>query len=239
MGEKTAVILGGTGGIGSAIAKKLTAKGISVYASCHNKQPSDTDGQGITYFQADISDGQSVAHAFSTILSERAIDIVVFSVTAKIKNRPFLTLTWEDYAEHIKVQVRGLFYAASALKEQLRTKHRTRFIILLTEYCVGKPPASLSHYVTAKYGLMGLAKSMAVDLTRYNCTVNMVSPGLTSTELIADLPPKLIEIAQESNPLKRIATPEDVANVVMFLAGEESDYLNGANILVNGGGVMQ
>ena len=96
----------------------------------------------------------------------------------------------------------------------------------------------LSHYVQAKYSLLGLAKSMAVDLAKYNCTVNVISPGMVATPLIDQLPPKLVEITAEGNPLKRIALPADVAQVVVFLAGDVSDYLNGANLTVNGGSTM-
>lgn len=86
---------------------------------------------------------------------------------------------------------------------------------------------------------MGMAKSMAVELAKYNCTVNMVSPGMTSTNLISNLPQKLIEITAANNPLGRIARPKDVANVVLFLASDEAEYINGTNILVNGGGIME
>ena len=75
------------------------------------------------------------------------------------------------------------------------------------------PPASLSDYITAKYGLMGLCKSLAVELAKYNCTINMISPGMTKTDLLSNLPPKLIEMTALQNPLKRIASVKDVANV--------------------------
>ena len=79
---------------------------------------------------------------------------------------------------------------------------------------------------------------MSVELAKHNCTVNMVSPGMVDTNLISNLPPKLVEITAENNPLKRIAASSDVAKVILFLSSEGSDYLNGVNILVNGGGAM-
>ena len=131
-----------------------------------------------------------------------------------------------------------MFNVIKSMKEHIKTKQKTKFVIVLTEYCTGKPPSGLSDYVTAKYALMGLAKSMSAELAKYNCTVNMVSPGMVKTKLISNLPPKLVEMTADNNPLKRIAEPSDVAKVILFLSGEGSDYLNGVNILVNGGGVM-
>ncbi|NQT45936.1 MAG: SDR family oxidoreductase [Candidatus Omnitrophica bacterium] len=233
--NKTAVVIGGSGGIGTAVSEKMIQKGIKVYSSYQKEKPNNPD---INFFKVEINEIDSVKGEFSKILDKEKIDIMVFSVTAKIENKQLMSLQWADYSKHIDVQIKGLYNTFDALKEQLRSKHKTKFIILLTEYCAGRPSASLSHYITAKYGLMGMAKSMAVELARYNCTVNMVSPGMTSTDLISNLPPKLIEITAANNPLKRIAKPEDVANVVLFLAGDESDYINGANIFVNGGGVI-
>ena len=74
-----------------------------------------------------------------------------------------------------------------------------------------------------------------INQPHYNSTVNMVSPGIVDTKLIKDLPPKFIEIAAYQNPLKRIADVKDVSNIISFLASDESDYLNGVNIPVNGG----
>jgi len=238
MNNKVALVIGGSGGIGAEIAKQMAEKGMKVYSS-YNKRKTDEQHTAVSSFQIDVADSFSVQNALSMILKERKIDVVVFSASAKIENKPLIICQWEDYAKHIDVQVKGMFNIVSALKDQLKSKHRTKFIIILSEYCVGKPPAALSHYLTAKYALLGLGKSMAVELVKYNCTVNMISPGMTDTQLISNLPPKLIEITAERNPLGRIANPLDVAKVALFLAGDESDYLNGTNILVNGGEIMQ
>ena len=237
MNNKAALIIGGSGGIGAEIARQMADKGIKVYSSYYNGQTAPQQAS-VSSFPIDVTDSLSVQNALSKILKERQIDIVVFSATAPVENKPFMTIQWEDYAKHMDVQIKGLFNIVSALKGQLKSKYKTKFIIILTEYCAGKPPASLSHYITAKYALWGLAKSMAVELARYNCTVNMISPGMTDTRLISNLPSKLIEITAERNLLGRIAKPLDVARVVLFLASDESEYLNGTNIFVNGGEVM-
>ena len=131
-----------------------------------------------------------------------------------------------------------MLFVTKALNKQILKKYKTKFIVLTTEYCMATPPKGLSHYVTSKYAVMGMAKTMAVELAQYNCTVNMVSPGMVETRLLDSLPSKLIEMTAYQNPLKRNAVPDDVSNVISFLASDQSHYINGANIVINGGAVM-
>lgn len=242
---KVALVIGGTGGIGSEIVRAFIKNGMNVCATYYNdkdtaeKIVSELNGDKVSVYQMDLGDEMSVKEAVQKMTDKyKTIDVVVFSATLQTKNKQLLSMEWEDFQRHIDTQAKGLFYVTKNLMNQIKEKYRTKFIVILTEYCIGRPPTGLSDYVTAKYSLMGLAKSMASELAKYGCTVNMVSPGMTETDLIADLPPKLVEINAQNNPLKRIAQPGDVAKAVLFLASDNADYINGANIMVNGGGVM-
>lgn len=242
MDKKVALVLGGSGGIGSEIVKTLN-KSLNVCSTYYkNEERARKAFQGlnnVSLYKMNLCDNTSVNTTFKQILKEHNnIDIVVFSISSPLKNKQILNAKWSDFQEHIDSQIKGLFNVIQNLKEQITKGHKTKFIIILTEGCIGKPPAGLSDYITAKYGLMGFTKSMAVEFAKHNCTVNMISPGMVQTSLIADFPPKLIEITAASNPLKRIASPKDIANVVLFLSSDDSDYLNGVNIPVNGGGVL-
>ena len=241
--NKTALVVGGNGGIGSEIVSSLLEKRFKVYA-CYNNNKDKLEilekshKENLVSIQMNLLDESSVKSAFDKIFAYGRVDVVVFSATLDIVNKPLLGTEWEDFNEHLNIQVNGLFRVLHNLKEQIKSKHKTKFIIISTEYCIGKPPAGLAHYITAKYGLMGLAKCMAVELPKYNCTVNIISPGMTGTDILSLLPLKLIELTSASNPLRRIANPKDIAETVVFLSGDSSDYLNGVNITVNGGGVM-
>lgn len=248
--SKLIVIVGGTGGIGSEMAKLFLLNGEKVCITHYedSNQAKEVVSQKIApqantdncfLYQVDLESDVSVSNAFQKIYKDQGnIDVIIFAATAPTKPKHFFDKEWQDFNKHINIQVKGLFSVVKSTMEQIKEKHKTKFIILLTEYCIGIPPSSLSDYITAKYGLMGLAKSLAIELARYNCTVNMISPGMTETNLLSNLPPKLIEMMAMKNPLKRIAIPKDVANTALFLASEDSDYLNGVNITVNGGSVM-
>lgn len=244
MNQKTALVLGGNGGIGLEVANSMLNAGFRVCAAYHNNKDKleklqISNRKQLSIYQFNLPDERSVKLAFGKMIEEHSkIDVVVYSVASPIKNKHILNADWADFNEHLELQAKGLFHIVQCLKEQIKSGYKTKFVIISTEYCIGKPPAGLSHYISARYSLLGLAKSMAVELAKYNCTVNIISPGMVDTGLISNLPPKLVEMTAESNPLKRIATPKDVANVALFLSSEKSDYLNGVNITVNGGGVM-
>lgn len=239
MSKKVALVFGGSGGIGFEIVKTLASNGIQVCSLYHTNKENAGSIKNVSLYNADLSDNKSLNNAFNNVIKDHnLIDVVVFSVTLPITNKNILEMKWEDFEQHINLQIKGLFSVVQNLKDQINSGHKTKFIILLTEYCVGKPPTGLSDYITAKYGLMGFTKAAAIELAKYKCTFNMISPGMVQTDLIKNVPSKLVEIAIKTNPLKKIASTEDVANVVLFLASDKSDYLNGVNIMVNGGGVL-
>lgn len=243
--QKTALIIGGSGGIGMAITGQLLKDGLAVCGTyCKNDDKvknlrQELMGQPVFFYKLDLLDETAIQTVMREIVAEHnKIDVVVFAPTLSILHKPILDCAWEYFESNLQVQVRGMWCVVQHLKEQIKAKYKTKFIVILTEYCLGKPPGRLSPYVTAKYGLMGFAKTMAVELSQYNCTTNMISPGMVETELIKDAPPKLIEIISQQNPLKRIAYPNDVASVAAFLISDEADYLNGVNVPINGGNIM-
>lgn len=245
MQKRVALVVGGGGGIGQSVARRLIEDGMLACVTYFQKKDNikvlqDEFGESdISAFECDVTDEEMVGQLMLDVLSRfKRIDVVVFTVSPTLKHGRMLDLEWSDYDSHISLQIKAILFVMKSLKEQIRSKVKTKFITLLSEYCIGGPPKGLSHYVTSKYAVMGLSKTMAVELAQYGCTVNMVTPGMVETALLDSLPSKLIEITAHQNPLKRIASPSDVSNVVSFLASDDSDYLNGANITVNGGNVM-
>lgn len=229
---KSVLVVGGSGGIGRAVIRCLAADGLAVAATYRSHQPEDSANP--TWHELDVTDSNAVIRLVHHLPPS---DVIVYAPTAPTAHHPIAKLDWKAMQAHHDVQVKGFFNLVKAIQPQLKDRP-AHFIIILTEYCLGQPPAGLADYVSAKYALMGLAKTMAVELGKYGSRVNMVSPGMTQTELLAELPVKLVELTAAQNPLGRIARPEDVAAVVSFLASDGASYLNGVNIPVNGGGRM-
>lgn len=245
MERKIALVIGGSGGIGIETAKTFVDKGMTTCVSYYKnetKARKELDKYGVKdpeLYKFDMNDDETIDNSIKIILDKhKKIDVIVYCVSTPIINKNFRDLTWEDFQGHVNVQIKGLFTVIKALSGPIYSNNKIKFIVVLTEYVIGKPPSMLSHYITAKYGLMGLVKSLASELVKNNCTFNMVSPGMVKTGLLSNVPPKLVEITAYNNPMKKIAEPTDVAKVISFLASEESDYLNGVNIPVNGGNIF-
>lgn len=243
--NKLALIIGGSGGIGIETAKVLFNKGVKVCLTYYRNAEKikgilkEYRMEGSRLYRIDMGDEKDIEKGIAAILKEhKRIDAVIHCVSIPVINKKICDLTWQDFQEHIDIQIKGLFTVIRALMPLIDDNYKIKFIVVLTEYCIGKPPTMLSHYITAKYGLMGFVKCMASELITNNCTFNMVSPGMVKTDLLSNLPPKLVEITAYKNPMKRIAEPNDVAKVISFLVLEDSGYLNGVNIMVNGGNIF-
>jgi len=243
--NKVALVLGGNGGIGNSAVKRLVEDGFKVCTTYfkHKEKLKEIEielgSNEISVFQCDVTNEEEVNKIISNINSTFGeIDVVVFAVTSAIKNTRILKLDWDEYNSHFDIQIKPMFFVMKALSKQINAKYKTKFIVLLTEYCIGSPPKGLSNYVTSKYAAMGMAKTMAIELSQYNSTVNMISPGMVETPLLDSLPAKLIELTSHQNPLSRNALPDDVSSAISFLASDQSNYLNGVNIVINGGGIM-
>jgi len=243
MSKKLALVLGGNGGIGSSAVRRLIEDGMHVCTTYYKnkdqieKIKADLKTCRFTEYKCNTLVSTDVNKVVNDITSSLGhIDVVVFALAPELKYKKLLSLEWDDYKEHFDVQLKSIHYTIKALTDQIQAKHETKFIVLLTEACVGTPPKGLSHYLTAKYAALGMAKAMAVELAPYGCTVNMISPGMVETPLLTHLPSKLVEMTAYQNPMKRNAIPNDVSNAISYLASDQSDYLNGTNIVINGGG---
>jgi 3-oxoacyl-[acyl-carrier protein] reductase len=231
---KHILIIGGTGGIGNDAARAFVELGASV--SVTSRKGSDAGPDVLTM---DVRDEAQVASAVAgAIQAHGPIDVVVYAPTAPVRYGTIAQKTWANMQEHLEVQAKGFFSVVQSLMDQMKQGTKTKFIVLLTEYCIGNPPAGYADYVSAKYALMGLGKTMAMELARYGSTVNFISPGMVDTDLIADVPKKAVEMEAAENPMKRIGRPEDVTGAILYLASSGADYVNGANITINGGNVM-
>lgn len=222
--SKLVALVGGAGGVGSATAKLFKKNGYRVVIFDRKN--------------CDVADEESVLKAFKKMESENGVaNIVVYAPSAPITPKPIFHKNWDDFSKHLDVQAKGLFFVFKALSRDIIGGHKIKFIVLSTEYCIGTPPLMLSDYITAKYALLGLSKCLAVELQRFKSTLNIISPGPINTKLLTDSSPDFIK-KNKLNSLLKIAEPEDIAKVILFLAGDGAEFFNGANINVNKGGVM-
>lgn len=243
---KAALVVGATGGIGRAVCRQLAKDGFDVAIHYHtNKKSAHSLRESLgehdvncMICQADIVDAvqandmiEAVRRKFGTIT------VLVNCATVKIPSIPLAALAWEDMQLHMDTNIRGMFNLVKSVVPVFEGQKHGK-IITFTTQAIETPSTGWLHYITAKSALHGFSKALAFELASKGITVNMVSPGMTDTELIADIPEKSRLIVAAKTPLRRLAKPDDIAGVVGFLASSQADYLTGETIRVNGGQVM-
>lgn len=244
--KRTALVIGSTGGIGEAICIQLAEDGFDLAIIYLNnkekafdisKQVSDLKRKSIVVSTDIIEPGEVEEMTEKVIRKFNTITVVVNCATPAVQDINFHNLDYQSIQTQLDVNIKGMFNILKSVVPHMEKNKYGKIISIVTQY-TEDPKPKLSHYILAKSGLIGLCKALAVELAPKGIRLNMVSPGMTDTELIADVPEKVRLLTAVQTPLKRIAWPEDIAGVVSFLASEKSDYLTGETIRVNGGQVM-
>jgi 3-oxoacyl-[acyl-carrier protein] reductase len=243
---KVALVIGSTGGIGQAVCRQLADDGFDIAVHYHtNRQAASGLRDALTALgttcmicSANIVDDHQTAHLVEQVTRKLGrISVLVNCATVKIPAIKFSSLTWEDMQSHIDTNIRGMFNLAKYVMPVFESQKYGK-IITFTTQAIETPTVGWLHYITAKSALQGFSKALAVEAAPKGITVNMVSPGMTDTELIADIPEKSRLMVAAKTPLRRLASPEDIAGAVSFLASSKADYLTGETIRINGGQVM-
>jgi len=244
--KKSALVVGGTGGIGAAVCIQLAKDGFDIALHYHSNKSKAEEiksivekiGQKVILVQADILSDESIRNMIAlSIRAFEKIDVLVNCAATVIPNIKFQDLEWNDFSRQIDHYLRSSFIIMKEVVPVMLTKGYGK-IINIGSLSVDKPNSEWSHYITAKSAMIGLTRSLAFELAPKGIRINMVTPSMISTELTADVPEKTKLLTASQTPLRRLALATDVAGVVSFLASEKSDFLAGENIRVNGGQTM-
>ena len=243
MNGKIAIVTGSSSGIGRAVAEGLARKGAAVvvhYLKDAEKAHAvvagiEKEGGKAIALQADISKVADVRRLFAEA-TERlgGLDILV-NCSGVDQYKPVVDVMEEDFAAMFDVNARGTFFARQEAAR--RIGDGGRIISISSGGTMGRTP-STSIYCGSKAAVEQFTRALAMEMGSKNVTVNAVSPGATDTDMFARLlaqHPEYKAIGAQHSPFGRIGTPKDVADVVIFLAGERSRWITGQNIQVGGG----
>lgn len=242
---KTAVITGSSRGIGKAVALKLGQMGANIvingssYSETLKKTEEELKAAGINVVAtvADVRKVEDVEAMINTAVDTfGSVDILVNNAGIT-RDKLIMRMTESDWDEVLDVNLKGAFLCIKAASK-IMMKQKSGKIINVTSVVgvIGNP--SQTNYAASKAGLIGLTKSTAKELASRGITCNAVAPGFIETEMTDVLPENVKENYLNSIPQKRFGTPEDVANIVGFLASEEANYITGQVIHIDGGLVM-
>lgn len=244
----TVIVTGASRGIGAAIARELALSGHAVIVNYLNS-PSQAEEvvSGIrsqkgraAAFRADVRDEGSVRSMVDYSIEEfGSLAGVVNNASAPIDERDFTGLRWENLQSHIDVQLKGAFNLCREALPHLISANGGSVVNIASTAADNVPPVRWMPYNVAKSALVAFSRSIAAELGPNGVRVNCVSPGMTETELIANVPDKTKLVVKMHTPLRRLAWPEDIAGVVAFLFSDKSRHITGENIRVCGGAIMR
>jgi len=241
LSDKVAIVTGAGQGIGQAIAFKLADSGASVVVSDVNEQTAlhtarqiEAKSSRAKGVKTDVGDNQEVLQLVETAVAEFGrIDILVNNAGIA-RSGTLLRLSEEAWDDVLNVNLKGVFRTTQAAARYMIDAEYGRIVNISSIYgrtgTIGD-----SNYAASKAGIIGFTKSAAAELARHNITVNAILPGTIDTPLLRGIPQKYLQPMIEEIPLRRVGTPEDVANLAAFLASDEASYITGAAIEVTGG----
>jgi len=244
--DKVAIVTGARRGMGRTHAIALAKAGAKVIVSdisledCEKvvKEIEKAGGKALAV-KCNVSEKEEVADLIKKTVKEWGkIDILVNNAGI-CQFKPFLELTEEDWDRTIDINLKGYFLCAQAAAKEM-VKQKSGVIINIASVAMGQVGVgfnNLAHYCASKGGIAGMTEALALELGSYNIRVNAISPGMIDTPMIADFKgdPKTLEATLARVPLGRMGKPEEVSNLVLFLASGESSYITGSTIVIDGG----
>jgi len=236
---RVAAVTGGARGIGEAIAQKFAADGASVFSL--DRIAPQAEREGVFDIETDITSPEAVANAFKTI-DARAGRVDILVNNAGIQRVGLVgKISFDDWSSVVATHLHGFFLCASqAVPRMAANGHGAIVSIASTAAFVGLPGRGA--YCAAKAGILGLTRALALEVASVGIRVNAVAPGFTRTKLIdqALADGSLQEDWMTARvPMSRLAKPDEIANAVRYLAGDDASYITGQTLIVDGGWTVQ
>ena len=231
--DRVAVVTGGKSGIGKAIAARLQREGASV--SILDISDGAPDDPSVASYRVDVGDERAVDAAFDEIAAREGRINYLTCCAAIFPARPFLELSTADWERTLRINLTGGFLCCRAALRHMRPRSFGR-IILFSSMMARTAGRNSAHYAASKGGVLGLARSLALEVAHEGIRVNTISPGVTDTpQPRGNMSEQELFGRAASIPLGRIGAVDDMVETCLFLLGEESSFLTGQDLRVNGG----
>jgi len=239
---KSIVVTGSSRGIGAEIATLFASEGASIIVNCHQdlegaKAVTDkikASGGTVEMCIADVRDPKSAERLIeSAVKTFGKIDVLINNAGV-VKDALLENMTFDHWREVLDTNLTGVFNCSKAAYPVMKSQGHGK-IVNISSVVAEMGNIGQVNYVSSKAGVIGLTRALALEFSRYNILVNAVSPGFTNTRLVQALPDKVKEKIIAKIPLKRFGETKEIAYAALFLASDESNYMTGHVLSVNGG----
>ena len=242
---RVAVVTGGASGIGKAVVRALCRDGFAVAINYNSSEAQalalaselSAKGSNVITIKADVSSSEQVNEMMNTVKQMLGTPEVLVNNSGIAQQKLFTDITDDDWNAMIGTNLTGVFNACRAVLPFMIHEKKGRIINISSMW--GQVGASCEvHYSAAKAGVIGLTKALAQEVAPSGITVNCVAPGAVETKMMASFSQDDIDCLCDEIPLGRLGNPEEIADMVAFLASESAGYITGQVIGVNGGMVI-
>ncbi len=243
--KKTVFITGASRGIGSAAALCFAKNDYNV-AICYNKNEAAANdvlaeitafGGNGAVFKADVSDMAQVAEAIGNTKKQFGTIDVLINNAGIAQQKVFSDITEDDWDNMFDINVKGMFNTCKCTLDDMIDKKAGKIINISSIWGIAGASCEV-HYSAAKAAVIGFTKALAKELAPSGICVNCVAPGVIKTDMLSSFDESTLADLAEETPLGRLGTPEDIANVLLFLASDKADFITGQVISPNGGFII-
>ncbi|MFZ4590173.1 MAG: SDR family oxidoreductase [Ignavibacteria bacterium] len=236
--KRIAVVTGASNGIGSAISRKLSSLDYFILAvdidEINGRSFENELGKNnAVFFKCDIQSEDEVKSLFGFIKTNYGRIDVLINNAGIIRDNLIQNMSSDDFDKVISVNLKGSWLMCREAASLMKAQKSGRIVNIASRAWLGNP--GQSNYAASKAGVVSLTRVLALELGRHNVLVNAVAPGLIDTPLTQSLPDNVLQKLIEAQPTKTIGSPEDVAQAVAFLTDENTKFITGQTIYVDGG----
>ena len=239
--KKNIIVTGASGGIGNAIIKKLYERGANILASgtrIEKLEELKKNFENIKILKFDISQSDKIEEFIENATSELggSLDGIVNNAGITQDNLA-IRMNLEEWQKVININLTSTFLMSKfAIKKML--KNKSGKIVNITSVVGHTGNLGQANYTASKAGIVAMSKSLAIEYAKKNININCISPGFIKTAMTDKIDEKFKEVIISKIPSARLGEPDDIANAVLFLSSDQSDYINGETLHVNGGMYM-
>jgi 3-oxoacyl-[acyl-carrier protein] reductase len=239
--KKNIIVTGASGGIGNAIIKKLSKAGANILASgtrIEKLEELKKNFEGLKILKFDISQSDKIEEFIENATSELggSLDGIVNNAGITQDNLA-IRMRLDEWQKVININLTSTFLMSKfAIKKML--KNKSGKIVNITSVVGHTGNLGQANYTASKAGIVAMSKSLAIEYAKKNININCISPGFIKTAMTDKIDDKFKEVIISKIPSARLGEPDDIANAVLFLSSDQSDYINGETLHVNGGMYM-
>lgn len=247
LSNQTAIVTGGTRGIGKGIAARFIEQGASValFAASEARgaealkelQALASEGQKVAFYKVDVSDAKQVEASIEQVYKDFGhVDILVNNAGIT-RDGLLMRLSEDDWEQVINTNLKSVYNTCRAVIRSMMKARKGKIINITSVVGLMGNPGQ-TNYAASKSGMIGFTKSLAKEMGARNICVNCIAPGFIATDMTDALNEKQRETILSQIPMQRLGRPEDIANAALFLASPLADYVTGQVLTVDGGMVM-